>query len=105
MYRKRNEFWRYWIFLYNTLNKFENSGLSAIKSEIVDAPIINEFPICFECEFIEYQDDEYGPFRYNELKRFLDPISFKTLTSNLKDLENNCLIIRKEYQEIPPKVE
>ena len=25
-----------------------------------DAPIINEFPICFECEFIEYQDDEYG---------------------------------------------
>ena len=44
----------------NTLNKFENSGLSAIKSEIVDAPIINEFPICFECEFIEYQDDEYG---------------------------------------------
>lgn len=25
-----------------------------------DAPIINEFPICLECEFIEYQDDEYG---------------------------------------------
>ena len=47
----------------------------------------------------------YGPFRYNELKRFLDPISFKTLTSNLKDLEKNGLIIRKEYQEIPPKVE
>ena len=23
----------------------------------------------------------YGPFRYNELKRFLNPISFKTLTS------------------------
>lgn len=31
----------------------------------------------------------YGPFRYNELKRFLDPISYKTLTSNLKDLENS----------------
>ena len=44
----------------NTPNKFENSGLSATKSENVDAPIINEFPICFECEFIEYQDDEYG---------------------------------------------
>lgn len=47
----------------------------------------------------------YGPFRYNELKRFLNPISFKTLTSNLKDLEASKLIIRKEYQEIPPKVE
>ena len=45
---------------HNTPNKFENSGLKATKSENVDAPIINEFPICFECEFIEYQDDEYG---------------------------------------------
>lgn len=27
---------------------------------MVDAPIINEFPICMECEFIEYQDQEYG---------------------------------------------
>ena len=44
----------------NTPNKFENSGLTATKSENVDAPIINEFPICIECEFIEYQDDEYG---------------------------------------------
>ena len=43
----------------NTPNKFENSGLTAIKSENVDAPIINEFPLCMECEFIEYQDDEY----------------------------------------------
>lgn len=44
----------------NTPNKFENSGLSSTKSKNVDAPIINEFPICLECEFIEYQDDEYG---------------------------------------------
>ena len=44
----------------NTKNKFENSNLTATKSEIVDAPIINEFPICMECEFVEYQDDQYG---------------------------------------------
>lgn len=41
-------------------NKFENSGLTASKSEVVDAPIINEFPLCLECEFIEYQNGEYG---------------------------------------------
>lgn len=40
--------------------KFENSGLTASKSELVDAPVINEFPLCLECEFIEYQDGEYG---------------------------------------------
>lgn len=44
----------------NTLKKFENSGLTSVKSSLVDAPIVNEFPICIECEFIEYQDDEYG---------------------------------------------
>ena len=44
----------------NTPNKFENTKLTATRSENVDAPIINEFPICMECEFIEYQDDEYG---------------------------------------------
>ncbi|MBQ8132637.1 MAG: flavin reductase family protein [Bacilli bacterium] len=40
----------------NTPNKFEKSGLTATKSENVDAPIINEFPLCLECEFIEYND-------------------------------------------------
>ena len=44
----------------NTPNKFEKSGLTSIKSEYVDAPIINEFPLCLECEFIEYQGGEYG---------------------------------------------
>ena len=44
----------------DTPNKFEKSGLTATKSQMVDAPIINEFPICMECEFVEYQDGEYG---------------------------------------------
>ena len=43
-----------------TLKKFENSGLTASKSEMLDAPIINEFPLCLECEFVEYQNGEYG---------------------------------------------
>ena len=40
--------------------KFARSGLTASKAETVDAPVINEFPLCLECEFIEYQDNEYG---------------------------------------------
>ena len=44
----------------NTSDKFANSGLTAIKSEHVDAPVIQEFPLCMECEFIEYQGGEYG---------------------------------------------
>ena len=41
-------------------NKFENSGLTANKAEMVDAPVINEFPLCLECEFVEYQNGKYG---------------------------------------------
>lgn len=41
-------------------DKLERSGLTASKSEVVDAPIINEFPLCMECEFIEYQSNKYG---------------------------------------------
>jgi flavin reductase (DIM6/NTAB) family NADH-FMN oxidoreductase RutF len=40
----------------NTPDKFEKSGLTATKSEHVNAPVINEFPICLECEFIEYNN-------------------------------------------------
>lgn len=44
----------------NVKDKFSRSGLTATKAETVDAPVINEFPICLECEFIEYQDGKYG---------------------------------------------
>lgn len=44
----------------NTPNKFEKTGLTSIKSDNVDAPIINEFPVTMECKFIEYQDNELG---------------------------------------------
>ena len=30
------------------------------KAEMVNAPVINEFPLCLECEFIEYQNEKYG---------------------------------------------
>ena len=40
--------------------KFAKSGFSYEKSELVDAPIINELPIAMECEFIEYQDGDTG---------------------------------------------
>lgn len=43
--------------------------------------------------------------RYNELKRNLEGITNIMLTRTLQDLERNGLVIRKEYQQIPPHVE
>ncbi|VYU42246.1 putative HTH-type transcriptional regulator YtcD [uncultured Clostridium sp.] len=48
---------------------------------------------------------EYEVVRFNELKRYLKNISDKTLSTNLKELESDRLIIRREYPQIPPKVE
>ena len=48
---------------------------------------------------------EYEAVRFNELKRYLKKISDKTLSTNLKELESDGLIVRAEYPQIPPKVE
>ena len=48
---------------------------------------------------------EFETVRFNELKRYLKIISDKTLSTNLKELEADKLIVRTEYPQIPPKVE
>ena len=39
------------------------------------------------------------------MKKYIGEISYKTLSSTLKELEADGLIHRKEYPQIPPKVE
>ena len=39
------------------------------------------------------------------MKRLLAPITHKMLTNQLKELEKDGLIIRKEYPQVPSKVE
>ena len=48
---------------------------------------------------------EFGTVRFNEMKRYLKNVTDKTLSANLKELEADALVIRKEYPHIPPKVE
>lgn len=43
--------------------------------------------------------------RYGELKKALGQVTHKMLSQKLKELENDHLIIRKEYPQVPPKVE
>jgi DNA-binding HxlR family transcriptional regulator len=54
---------------------------------------------------ILYWLSEKKVMRHNELKRSINSISFKTLSIMLKELEADGLIIRKEFPQIPPKVE
>ena len=43
--------------------------------------------------------------RFNELQRRMNGISAMMLSKNLQELEADKIIIRKQYDEIPPKVE
>lgn len=48
---------------------------------------------------------EFGVVRFNEMKKYIGEISYKTLSSALKELEADQLVHREEYPQIPPKVE
>lgn len=46
-----------------------------------------------------------GPLRFNRLQKEIGAISARILTIQLKELENDGMINRIQYQDIPPKVE
>ena len=41
-------------------DKFERTGMHAVKSAHVDAPVIEEFPLTLECKVAEIQHPSYG---------------------------------------------
>lgn len=55
--------------------------------------------------FILYTLMEFSVVRFNEMQKYIGGITYKTLSSTLKQLEADGLINRKEYPQIPPKVE
>lgn len=55
--------------------------------------------------FILYTLMEFQVVRFNEMQKYIGSITYKTLSSTLKQLEADGLINRKEYPQIPPKVE
>lgn len=54
---------------------------------------------------ILYLLSEHQTVRYNELQRLIGGITYKTLSVQLRELEADDLIERKEYPQVPPKVE
>ena len=46
-----------------------------------------------------------GPIRYNELKKNITGITNMMLTQSLKEMESSGIVYRKQFKEIPPRVE
>lgn len=49
--------------------------------------------------------NENEPVRYNDLRRQIPDISSRVLSSTLRILEADGLVVRTYYQEVPPRVE
>jgi len=47
----------------------------------------------------------YGTMRYGELKKSIEGISERMLVAQLRELENDGIIKRMVYAEVPPRVE
>ena len=76
-------------------SNFENTGFSYTLSLISG----KHKPVILYCLM------EFETVRFNEMRRYLGKVTDKTLSMNLKELERDGLIVRKEYPQIPPKVE
>jgi DNA-binding HxlR family transcriptional regulator len=46
-----------------------------------------------------------GVLRFSEIQRFKPSLSPRTLTAQLRELEEDGIIVRKVYPVVPPKVE
>ena len=76
------------------------------KAELPDCPVAttvqligNKWKLLIMCNLL------VRPWRFNELHKSLEGISQKVLTDSLRSMENDGIITRTVYPEVPPRVE
>lgn len=103
-------FYEIYIYLFASthfFNRYYQKGENSVNQEV------NIIPFAYAMSLIEGKWKMHILFwlwkkdvlRYNELKRALGNVTHKMLSTQLKELESDGLIIRHEYPQVPPKVE
>ena len=82
------------------LYKIENGGLKFSSFAELTSQLLNDH---WKIEIINILMN--GTQRFGELKKQMDNITQKVLTSKLRLMEEIGIVARKVYAEIPPKVE
>ena len=88
-------------------DKFERSGLTAVKSEKVDAPIVQEFPLTLECKVVEDKMEVYGHHIIGEIIGVLADESVLDETGKVDVTKLNAFVFdqfRNGYYAIGEKI-
>ena len=76
------------------------------KDELPDCPVATTVQLIGnKWKLLILRDLLARPWRFNELRRDLDGISQKVLTESLRSLEEDGIVSRTVYAEVPPRVE
>lgn len=76
------------------------------KEELPECPVATTVsPIGSKWKLLIIRNLLVRPWRFNELKRDLEGISQKVLTDSLRSMEEDGLITRTVFPEVPPRVE
>lgn len=76
------------------------------KEELPECPVATTVQLIgSKCKLLIIRNLRMRPWRFNELKKDLDGISQKVLTDSLRSMEEDGLITRTVYPEVPPRVE
>ncbi len=77
-----------------------------IKDELPECPVATTVSIIgSKWKLLIIRNLLARPWRFNELKKDLEGISQKVLTDSLRSMEEDGIIIRTVYPEVPPRVE
>ena len=76
------------------------------KEELPDCPVATTVQLIgSKWKLLIIRNLQTRPWRFNELKKDLEGISQKVLTDSLRSMEEDGIIIRTVYPEVPPRVE
>ena len=76
------------------------------KSELPDCPVATTLQLIGKkWKMLILRNLMSRPWRFNEMLRSIPGISQKVLTDNLRALENDAIITRTVFPEVPPRVE
>ena len=76
------------------------------KDELPVCPVATAVPIIGgKWKLLIIRNLKERPWRFNELQRDIEGISQKVLTDSLRQMIDDGLVYRHDYQEIPQKVE